>query len=137
MTMKMKTPCRQLMRSGKYHISWGPPTIVDTTSIIHVMPITTTSFMQILPSAALKQYTYVRNQIDLHQSYFMTRVIPERMWINFLSSNFSVKAGGGVHRRHYVNKSLSVTSMACLSNGYFINSCYATTIKIPKIKHFW
>lgn len=58
-TMKMNTPWRQLRMSVTYHSSCGPPTAHDSTSAIHVTPMTTTSFMHTLPRAALKQkFTY-------------------------------------------------------------------------------
>ena len=53
-TMKINTPCSAFTISVKYQIDLGPPANQDTTSAIHVTPITITSFMQTRPRAALQ-----------------------------------------------------------------------------------
>lgn len=81
-TMKMNTPCSALMRSVTYQTDWGPPTIQEMISATHVTPITTTSFRQTRPNAALEYFGW-----KLEMNYFLRRklLIIARMWDGFVS----------------------------------------------------
>lgn len=128
----MKTPCKLLNISEMYHISCGPPRASERTSVIHVTPITITSFIQTRPRAALKIGEIVSTKLKIFYSirYLSVVDLTNSLFHRPQVSSFAVSM-------NKIRLMVRRRPMGPLKNGSFSLSPATNNILYNLIENLW